>query len=272
MGRCCVLKVSITHTGEYMKTITAVATLSILLSLAPSAQAESKRQFCNDRSSSKSIKSNKFTSSSFLSFRNQGGLLNAGVCWWHSRFQRNSMLLAKFRPNLPAPTTKEAKKIIKAIRKGKKVVEVPGFKNMRNFSYYYSNEIQRELEKWQKGDGILRQQWIVGLAGSHEISAEKLSKKMDELYDYVKVQGNIAYEKLQIDGIDAHAWIVGDMERTSRGYDLKVLDSNYQQTQVYKYRRGMTSFHHNYYGTFVPYLERKREYKKVLKTVSKYCK
>ena len=247
---------------------------AILLCLisAPTVMAETKKSFCSDRSSSKSIKSNKFRSSQFLSFRNQGGLMNAGACWWHSRFQRNAIVLAKFSPQLRVPDEKGIKDIVKAIRKGKKVVEIPGFHNMRDFSYQNAGAIQRELDKWQKSDGILRQQWIVGLAGTSNTTASKLEKKMNELYQYVNVEGNIAYEKLQIKGIDAHAWLVSDVVKTSRGYDIKVLDSNYQRTEKYSYKRGMTSFYHSYYGNFVPYLERKREYKKVLKVVKKYCK
>ena len=182
------------------------------------------------------------------------------------------MVLARFRPNFRVPDEDRVAEIVKAIRKGKEVVEIPGYHNMREFSYQNAGAIQRELEKWQKSDGIIRQQWLIGLAGTSSTTVKKLEKKMKELYQYVKVEGNIAYEKLQIKGIDAHAWLVADMVKTSRGYDLKVLDSNYQRTHKYTYTRGMTSFYHSYYGNFVPYRERKREYKKTLKVVKKYCK
>jgi hypothetical protein len=254
-----------------MKMVKALTVAVLFTSVAPGALAETKREFCKDRSSSKSIKSSKFNSDQFLSFTNRGGLINGGVCWWHSRFQRNAMVLAKFRPELPAASTDEVKKLIKAIRKGKKVVEIPGYENISEFSYYHRSEIQDELEKWQKGDGFIRQQWIVGLAGSSDVSEKNMYKKMNELYDYVAVKGNIAYQKLQIKGITSHAWLVSDMVKTSNGFDLKVLDSNYQRTQKYSYKNGMTSFYHSYYGSFVPYTERKREYKKVLTTVKKYC-
>ncbi|WP_127717895.1 hypothetical protein [Halobacteriovorax sp. HLS] len=234
--------------------------------------AVSKSNFCSVRATSTSIKKNVFNSEQFLTFRNQGGLINGGVCWWHSRFQRNAMLLVRFRENLDFPTLEQAKDIIKKIRKGKSVVELPGFSSISEFSYQFRDEIQEELEKWQIADGFLRQQWIVGLAGTSNTTEKKLKKKMDELYQYVKVEGNIAYQKLQIKGVDAHAWLVSDIAKTENGYDLKVLDSNYQRTQVYKYVEGMTSFYHSYYGNFVPYTERKREYRKVLKTVKKYCK
>lgn len=255
-----------------MNSITKYAALGLCLFSTTQALAISKGSYCSQRASSKSLKENVFNSEQFLTFRNQGGLINGGVCWWHSRFQRNAMLLVRFREDLDFPSLDQAKDLIKKIRKGKDVVELPGFSSISDFSYQFRDEIQDELESWQIADGFLRQQWIVGLAGTSNTTEEKLKKKMDELYEYVKVEGNIAYQKLQIKGVDAHAWLVADMERTAKGYDLKVLDSNYQRTQVYKYKEGMTSFYHSYYGNFVPYTERKREYRKVLKTVKKYCK
>lgn len=239
---------------------------------SPNALAESKSAFCSKRNSSNKIQNQVASSDNFLSFRNQGGLVNGGVCWWHSRFQRNAMVIARFRPELPHPSERELKKIIKAIRKGKKVVEIGGYESISQFSYDNADLIQAELEKWQKGDGFLRQQWAVGLWGSSEISSEKMKERMDDLYDYVQKEGNIAYQMLQIKGIESHAWLVFEVEKTSRGYDLLVLDSNYQRSQVYSYREGMTSFHHSYYGDFVPYTGKKSEYKKALKAVTKYCK
>ncbi|ATH06759.1 hypothetical protein BIY24_02025 [Halobacteriovorax marinus] len=233
--------------------------------------AESKSTFCSKRNSSNKIQKQVANSDNFLAFRNQGGLINGGVCWWHSRFQRNAMVVARFRPELSEPTEKEVKKIIKAIRKGKSVVEIGGYYNIRDFSYDHADLIQRELEKWQKGDGFLRQQWAVGLWGSSEVDEEELKERMDDLYTYVKKEGNIAYQMLQIKGIDSHAWLVFDMEKTSSGYDILVLDSNYQRSQVYHYDEGMTSFHHSYYGDFVPYTGKKSEFRKALKAVEKYC-
>ncbi|WP_372654794.1 hypothetical protein [Halobacteriovorax sp.] len=233
--------------------------------------AESKASFCAGRKSVRSLKRQVLQRDNLLAFRNQGGLINGGVCWWHSRFQRNAMVTARFRPELDYPSEREVKKIIKAIRKGKKVVEVPGYRSINDFSYSNADLIQRELEKWQKGDGFLRQQWAVGLWGSHEVSEEELKERMDDLYSYVKGEGRIAYQMLQIDGIDSHAWLVFDMEKTSNGYRLQVLDSNYQRSQIYTYREGMTSFDHDHYGSFVPYTGKKSEHEKSFKAVEKYC-
>lgn len=255
-----------------MKKTMLVISIGFCVLTLSNALAESKSSFCASKKSVTSLKRQINNIDNLLAFRNQGGLINGGVCWWHSRFQRNAMIIARFRPELDYPSEKETKKIIKAIRKGKKVVEVPGYRSIYDFSYDNADLIQEELEKWQKGDGFLRQQWAVGLWGSHEVSEEELKERMDDLYDYVKSEGRIAYQMLQIDGIDSHAWLVFDMERTSRGYRLKVLDSNYQRSQVYTYTEGMTSFNHSYYGDFVPYTGKKSEYEKSLKAVKKYCK
>ena len=252
------------------KTLLALS-LGFCALTSANALAESKASFCKDRKSVKSLKAQVEDRDNLLAFRNQGGLVNGGVCWWHSRFQRNAMVIARFRPELDYPSEREVKKIIKAIRKGKKVVEIGGYENINDFSYANADHMQRELEKWQKGDGFLRQQWAVGLWGSSEISEENMKERMDDLYTYVKVEGKIAYQMLQIKGIESHAWLVFDIEKTSRGYDIQVLDSNYQRSQVYSYTEGMTSFNHSYYGDFVPYTGKKSEFNKSLKAVKKYC-
>lgn len=207
-----------------------------------------------------------------LSFRNAGGLLNGGVCWWHSRFTRNALYLAVFRPDLPSPTPEQAAKLIKKIRKGKEVVTIPGYKNLNSFSYDYRNQIQKELEKWQIVDGFVNQQWVVGLWGGTHKPAAKLKKWMDNLYKYVETEGNIAYQKVQIKGIDAHAWLVKSMTKTRYGYTLHVLDSNSTQIRHIYYREGNTSIYDAWYGDIIPYTGRKLELKRLKRAVKKYCK
>lgn len=211
-------------------------------------------------------------SSNLMAFANRGGLANGGVCWWHSRFQRNATYLTIYKPAENKPTVSEAEKIVGKIRAGKEIIEIPGFRNFNEFSSSYRSLIQRELEKWQKSDGIVKFNWVIGLSGSNEVTAPELKTMMDELYNYVEVEGNIAYQKLQIKGVTAHAWLVVNMKQVDNGYDLEILDSNFQyQTSVYKYREGMTNFYHYGYGNFVPYLERKTEMDKVTMTILKKC-
>lgn len=254
-------------------TLLALAALACSFSaMASVTSSQSMDQFCADRASIKSVKELTQASENLMGFANRGGIGNGGVCWWHSRMQRNALYLTIYKPAERRPTTAQAKVIVEKIRAGKDIVVIPGFDNFNEFSLAYRSVIQRELEKWQKGDGVLRFNWVIGLKGSSTIDADKMKDMMDELYDYVEVQGNIAYEKLQIKGIVAHAWLVVNMKKVGNGYDLQVLDSNYQnQTQLYQYRPGMTSFNHYFYGNFVPYLERKGEMSKLANVILKKC-
>ncbi len=228
-----------------------------------------------------------------LSFRNAGGLANGGVCWWHSRFTRNANMLAYFSPEkarpqdiyinkrvrrsngkgtrlvqIPAPGS--IQDIIRKIKNGDEVVEIPGFSNLHEFSSYYQNEIQSLLENWQLEDGLIKQKWIVGLMGKNRVDPRKLKNMMDDAYKRSS-RGDVVYQKLQIKGIDAHAWLIQKMEKTSNGYKLFVIDSNYHEIQVYNYKFGDDSFYHTYYGHFVPYTENSRELKKIHNTKTKYC-
>lgn len=246
----------------------------ILLSTQAFAATSSKSadEFCSDRKGRSYIREYLEEDESRMSFRNHGGLINGGVCWWHSRFQRNAAYLTVYRPEQRRPTKRQAERLIKKIRKGREVITIPGFSSFSEFSRAYSSEIQDQLEKWQKFDGIIMQQWVVGLAGRSEVSAESMKDKMDELYEQVS-QGDIVYQKLQIKGITAHAWLVIDMTKTSNGYELNVIDSNSPlTTTVYNYEEGDTSFHHYYYGDFVPYTGKDSELDRLKSTVKKYCR
>lgn len=249
----------------------------ILLSLSPnsgaSSSSKSRRAFCSDRESSNYIKSLAQTRKANMSFLNRGGIGNAGVCWWHSRFVRNALYLTYYRNDLQRPSERQAKKLIKKIRKGKSVVMIPGFKDFREFSREYKDLIQKQLEKWQLFDGLIAQQWVVGLSGKSEVKEEKLQSMMDDLYSYVVGGKNIAYQKLQIKGIDAHAWLVVDMKKRAYGYDLYIIDSNFYKAPIrYTYNYGDTHFTHPDYGNFVPYLEKEKELRRLKKTVTKFCR
>lgn len=260
--------------GEIMKTkILALATLACSLTSFAHA-SESFIQFCSDRLNKENyVKNLTRDSKNLMAFRNSGGIANGGVCWWHSRFQRNALYLTSYDPAARKPTDEEAQILVKAIRSGDQIVEIPGYRNFRDFSADHQSLIQRELEKWQKNDGITKFNWVIGLSGTNTVNTETLRRMMDELYEEVEVKGNISYQKLQIKGITAHAWLVVNMKKLDfGGYDLEVLDSNYpNQTNIYQYRVGQTHFNHMYYGEFTPYLERTGEIEKLKKTINKNC-
>lgn len=251
----------------------AIAALACSFSaMAGTTASQSMDQFCTDRASSGFVKELVHNSENLTSFANRGGIGNGGVCWWHSRMQRNALYLTVFKPADKRPTKEQGKVIIEKLRAGKEIVVIPGYQNWSEFSYSFRAEIQRELDKWQKGDGILKFNWVIGLKGSSSVKPEKMKDMMDELYEYVEGEGNIAYQKLQIKGVVAHAWLVINMTKTAKGYDLQILDSNYpNQTLKYEYRRGMTNFNHYFYGNFVPYLERTGEMTKLTNVIMKKC-
>ena len=212
-------------------------------------------------------------SNNLMSFRNHGGLLNSGVCWWHSRFQRNALYLTLYKPELAKPNVDEAILLIKRIRDASSVVIIPGYENFRSFSSDFEPQIQRELEKWQKGDGFIRFAWIDGLSGKLPISAETLQNKMDKMYEVIQRDHTILYNKLEIPSIEAHAWLVVGMDKTENGYNLNIIDSNFpNEIQTYNYHIGDKNF--TYYAnlfTFVPNLEGDEELTKIQSTMKTFC-
>ena len=247
-----------------------VCSFSAMSAVVPS---QTMPQFCEDRASLKLVKELAINYENLMAFPNAGGIKNSGVCWWHSRMQRNAFYLTLFKPNEARPTQAQALEIIKKLRSGKSIITIPGYRNFAEFSSYYRGSIQDELNNWQKTDGVAKFSWVMGLQGKPSVKPEVLSTMMDELYDYVENKGNIAYQKLQIKGVVAHAWLVVNMKKVDDGYDLEILDSNYQDMTInYAYRTGMTNFYHNFYGDFVPYLERENEMDQVVNTIMKECR
>lgn len=240
------------------------------VSYAPSSN---EKEFCLDRNNEDFSKELVNDPHNLMAFRNQGGIGGGGVCWWHSRFQRNALYLTIFKPEEQKPVISDVEKIIKKIRKGKEVVVIPGYANFYEFSSANRALIQKELEAWQVNDGAVKFAWVKGLSGSNVVKPEELRRMMDELYEEVEVKNTIAYQKLQIKGITAHAWLVVNMKKVDYGYDLEVIDSNEQyMTRIYKYRFGNTNFNHWYYGEFTPYLEKTSEMEKIKTVIEETCR
>lgn len=208
-----------------------------------------------------------------LAFTNQEGLglLGKGVCWWHSMFTRNATYFAVYRPDLQRPSEKEADRIIDLIAAGRGVVIIPGFRNLHEFSYVFANEIASKLERSQLTEGTIGFGWVRGLAGRSTMRAEKLEEKMHELYDLVKNQGQIVYQKLQMPGITAHSWLVTNMQETRSGYILTVVDSNHSRALRVRYTFGSNAM--DYFGEthFAPYTSRNRDWEQIHQLQSEYC-
>ncbi len=255
-----------------MKLLATIALFGLLSSIQASNTATSKREFCQNNKSQFHHRDLLKTRDSRIAFRNQGGFFGGGTCWWHSRFTRNAAYLTIFRPELEKPSKEETYKIIHKIRLGKSVVTVPGYTDLLEFTYENEDLVQKQLNAWQRHDSLVNMGWLQGLLGSTKNSPKRFKKKMDKLYKSV-VDGNVVFQVLQLKGVVAHAWLVVDMEKTPKGYDLVVVDSNYpRSTNFYRFEEGMKSFHYSGWGNFIPYTYKKSELKRIKRIGRKFCK
>ncbi len=260
---------------KYFILISILTTTTFKLWATPLPQT--KNEFCaryvsNTNDTKINVLDLSSETTNLMSFKNDGGLFNGGVCWWHARFQRNIFYLSIFKPNLPKPQINEIKKIIQQVRLGNSVVTIPGYANLSDFSSENQKLIQAELNDWQLYDGVVLGSWIDGLKGETKVPASELQAKMDEVFQYVNVKKKIAYEKLQIKGITSHAWLIVNVKKMSSGYDLNIIDSNNpRMCELYSYKNGDESFHVSGYGDFVPYLEFKREEERLTQNGKTYC-
>ena len=259
-----------------------LATVGLSLFTLTSGVTFANEQICGEVNLQEKIQSNDYS----MAFRNHGGLMNGGVCWWHSRWHRNAVYLAYFSPEKDKPefdTKKErkenngeglsVKEIIKTIKAGDEVVEIPGYRNLREFTAENYKMIQDTLEGWQKEDGFLNQKWLIGAFKKKKTNPEKLQSKMEKLYKQVEVEGNIVYQMLQMKGIDAHAWLVVGVDKQDNGYELTVVDSNYPMyTTKAFYRNGDKSVTGSYgYGRFLPHTGNRGEERGLKKARRKFC-
>ena len=255
-----------------MKTYILVTLLILSLNSFAGSLPTNKIDFCSRFKDTSILSSYSSEESNLMSFKNQGGLFNGGVCWWHSRFQRNIFYLSIFRLDLPKPKTSEVKSLIKEIRTGESVVTIPGYSNFADFSTDYSKEILSELESWQLFDGVILGSWIDGLKGDTQVKADVLEKMMTTLFKYVEVDKKIAYQKLQIKGITSHAWLIIGLKALTSGYEIGLIDSNNpRMSENYSYKFGDKSFFEKSYGNFVPYLEFTREESRLTSVAKIYC-
>lgn len=237
----------------------------------PMLAPTSKSEFCEQRKRSDYFLALAYEPSNQLAFENHGGIKNRGVCWWHALFQRSSFYTTVYRPDLPKPSKEQAKKIIHLIASGGKIVEVPGYKNMFDFSRDWEAQIQSKLESWQLIDGFLKFAWIKGLSGSTNIEPEKLKSKWDSFEQLIEVEKHIEWSMLQLKGITTHGVLFVGVESGQLQYHINYLDSNYVgQISSFTYIIGEGSVNSSY-GPFIPYKGRQSDLAKFKKAAQKYC-
>jgi hypothetical protein len=231
-----------------------------------------RQEFCEQRKSPSNVIQLTSNPENLLAFKNKGGLLNKGVCWWHSLFQRSALYITVFRPELQKPNSEQAKKIVHSIASGKKVVEIPGYTNIREFSRDWESLIQAKLEEWQLVDGFLKFAWIRGLSGSASIEPKKLEKNIGSLIKLVDDTQDVQWLMLQMDGITSHSALLVDGINLEPSYSLFTIDSNYVgAVKEFEYMSGDPSIFDPRYTRFVPYLGRRSDLKRFKKAIARYC-
>lgn len=255
-------------------------TLLILISspsyaITPGQAATSKTEFCENRKSTDYFTSLAYNTENLLAFKNRGGLLNKGVCWWHNLFQRSAIYLAVFKPEQPKPDVVLARKIIHALAAGRRVVEIPGYKNMSEFSKDWQKEIQRKLEAWQREDGFLKFAWIQGLSGNWNTNPKEIASTLNFAISQAELAGQIHWTMWQLPGITAHASLmIGgtiDTQSANSIYKAHHIDSNIPQTpRVMTWQPPARSVE-GYMGKFVPYVARKTDLVAFKTAGDQYC-
>jgi hypothetical protein len=219
------------------------------------------------------LKLNLLHEDSRIAFKNNGGIFNGGVCWWHSRLQRSSLYLVRFQPHKNPPTISEVQKILKSLREMKTVVNIPGHSNFRTFSQDFQKEIQQFLNQWQKRDGIFNSEWTRGISGRSSLSSEEMKIRMNDIYKFYKDSPTPLWIMAQIKGITAHSFLVVDMLQTESGYEMNVVDSNHPaETTKVSYYHGDTSLKvtgEDY--SFVPYVGFQNDFKLIASALKNEC-
>lgn len=232
---------------------------------------QSRSEYCSRRTEPEYFIRLALDGQNHLAFPNQGGLFNGGVCWWHSLFQRASLYLSVFQPESPKPDEDQARRIIHSLAAGKRVVEIPGYRNFREFSRDWEDAIQVKLERWQLVDGFLKFKWLEGLSGDNNIEPVELQSFMDRFQIRTNVENQIVWSMWQLAGISAHSGLLLHVSREPAMYVVPHLDSNYPgQVVSFTYQMGQRSVFSSY-GPFVPYEGRTKDLKRFRAAAEHYC-
>lgn len=209
-----------------------------------------------------------------IAFKNTGGLINGGVCWWHSRLQRSSFFLVRYAPANPRPNPKQLNEILLGLRNMDRVVTIPGHADFQSFTRTYQKQIQRMLNDWQVIDGLYHFQWLRGISGKPALPAPRMIDRMNAVYDAYKNSPAAMWIMAQMEGITSHSFLVVHMEKVNGGYDLDLIDSNHPMEVVkVSYQEGDQSLRTNKSSTpFVPYVGFQEDFRRISKGLVGHCR
>jgi hypothetical protein len=218
-----------------------------------------------------------------LAFGNPPGPVGGGMCWLHSRLQRRFTYLANFRPTdergrpLPRPSREEAEQIIHRLVHGMGVTEIPGFRNVFEFSQAYERELTSAIDGmgWRcffGGPLLFNTSDCFARVGDESFpSTEDLRATMDQIYDRAFHQpGDVQFLRTRVQehafsgaarpldrvmNPSAHSFLLVGIEPITRpgphgpslpgvreGYRMRVIDPNLPNiVQTVEYRYGDAS-------------------------------
>jgi hypothetical protein len=219
------------------------------------------------------IKSYLSDPSSRIAFRNGGGLIGGGVCWWHSRLQRSSAYLVSFLPDASKPSKPEVWNILSTLRKMNAPAIIPGYRDFETFSRDWEREVQGMLDDWQKLDGFFNFQWIRGISGSSRLDPEAMELRMKSVYETYLSSPTPVWIMAQIRGIEAHSYLILNMTARENGYDMEVIDSNYPSDllKIEYYIGDVELTAPNVGFTFVPYVGFQNDLRQIFSTLEREC-
>lgn len=228
-------------------------------------------EFCGRRQPD--IKALLHETSSRIAFKNGGGLLNKGVCWWHNRLQRSSAYLAKFNPAGNPPDLRQVKQILTSLVLMNRVVVIPGYSDFETFSRDYQREVQAVLNDWQKLDGFFNFEWIRGISGRSSLSSRDMLLRMNDIFKQYSSSPVPLWIMAQIKGVTSHSFLVLNMIKRPNGFDLDVIDSNDPQKTIrIEYNQGDRFLRppgEKY--SFVPYSGFQNDFRKISAALKQHC-
>lgn len=227
-----------------------------------------------------------------MAFGNPDGMFKTGLCWMHSRFQRNTAYLADFHPERPKPTEAQVDVIVNKLARGEEVVPIPGFWNMYEFSKLYQEKITSVLNRLgvecvANGDCAKR----IGDRSSAS-SAEDMRSRMDALYSRFIGHQDVLFARIELSKFGplySHSILVVNVEPIRpvtgnplalmtgiAGYFLWVIDSNDpNQVRILEYRPGDTSLKYQWNGkpyNMMMYPDYEEDLNSFKTAIANYCK
>ncbi|HXH75742.1 MAG TPA: hypothetical protein VNJ08_12285 [Bacteriovoracaceae bacterium] len=186
-----------------------------------------------------------------LGFANPPGPVGGGMCWLHTRLQRQFTYLANYRPDLPFPSKKDALAIIDRIVHRKGVTEIPGYKNLSEFSRAYRYDLISAIDGMGWRCVANPNDCLARLNDSYSPTPSEFQSNMDLLYqtqfampgDIQMVRTRVQEDKGTINApLSAHSLLILEMQPIRyntgpdevvgyvAGYRMKVIDPNYPGT------------------------------------------